>query len=60
LRGMVNEIIPASSARFSCNDIRSRNRSPPVQLCDQDTRGFHVMTTAEKYRRHDATPGSGA
>src|ERR1700760_4083843 len=37
LRGMVNEIVPASSARFSCTDIRSRNRSPPVELSAQDS-----------------------
>jgi hypothetical protein len=45
LRGMVNEIIPASSARFSCNDIRSRNRSPPVQLSCQDTREILALPT---------------
>ena len=53
---MVNEIIPASSARFSCNDIRSRNRSPPVQLSGQDTRGFHIVTTVTKSARHACGP----
>ena len=28
---LVYEIIPASSARFPCLNIRSRDRSPPVQ-----------------------------
>src|ERR1700753_139439 len=51
LRGMVNEIVPASSARFSCTDIRSRNRSPPVELSTHPTTPGRRAPSQDSARR---------
>ena len=59
---LVNEIIPASSARFPCLNIQSRDRSPPrfkvlshLQLGEQETYIFHryviVKVILITYRR---------